>query len=92
VIGWYRNAVVYRFRQDFLPRKRERRKHVAVARVVDSVLLAPHKRSWSVKAGKGGIGQSNICYLYHDDGRRKKQSWQDRILEKIENYRPKPKS
>jgi hypothetical protein len=88
VVGWYRNATVYRCRQEVRSPKGERRKYSAVARVADAVLLHPDARDWWVKAGTGGIGEANVCYLYHDDGRPKRQSWQIKILKNIEEYRP----
>lgn len=87
VVGWYRNAVVYRFRQSSQLRRRECKEYFAVARVADSVLLDTYKRDWPAKAGQCGIGESNVCYLYDDHGRRKSFAWQNRILKRIENYR-----
>lgn len=88
VVGWYRNAVVYRFRQSLRSPKREHREYFAVARVADSVLLDPYERNWAAKAGKGGIGEANVCYLYDQHG-QKGLAWQNRILKKIERYRPR---
>jgi hypothetical protein len=88
VVGWYRKATVYRLPKYSPSRIREGKKYIAVARVTDSVLLKPDARKWWVKAGTDGIGEANVCYLYHDDGRRKRLRWQNRILKKIEVHRP----
>jgi hypothetical protein len=89
VVGWYRNATVYRTRQKSASKKRKKKGYFAVARVADSVLLPvePFSRKFVVKAGLRGIGQANVCYLYDLDGRPKKLWWQRRIIEIVENPR-----
>jgi hypothetical protein len=85
VVGWYRDATVYRSRQKSTSKRREKIPYFAVAAVSNSVLLPvePYKRNLFVKAGTGGIGEANACYLYRTDGRPKNLRWQKQILRKI---------
>jgi hypothetical protein len=89
VVGWYGNATVYRLRQKSTSERRERIPYFAVARVSDSVLLPvePYERDVFVKAGPGGIGEANACYLYGENGRPKNFAWQKQILGKIQAHR-----
>jgi len=69
VVGWYKNATVYRLLQKSPP-GRESVRYLAVANAKDSVLLRtePYERNWHVVAGTGGIGESNACYLPRGPG------------------------
>jgi hypothetical protein len=89
VVGWYGNATVFRLRQKPRSRRRGNVQHFAVAAARDSALLRiePYERNWLVKAGPGGIGQANVCYLYGPDGLPKNLKWQKRVLGRIENHR-----
>lgn len=89
VVGWYGNATVYRIRQRSTSARREHIEYFAVAAVRDSVLVpvVPYRRNWFVKAGSGGVGQANVCYLYRPDGLPKNLRWQKRVLGRIENHR-----
>ena len=89
VVGWYRDATLYRTRQKCNSRKRRGKKYYyATAKVRDGILLRvePYERNWCVPAGRGAIGQANVRYLYTDDETREKLGWANRILKKINNW------
>lgn len=68
VIGWYKNATVYRYYQELQNRKKIQKKnkltHYRIeARAEDTTLLPPEERDLLIpRAVKGGIGQSNVWY------------------------------
>jgi len=89
VVGWYRKATVYRTRQDSTSQRRKKTPFFAMTALKNAVLLpvAPYKRNWLVPAGKGGIGQANLCYLYEADGSEKRMRWSREIIKLVQNYR-----
>jgi hypothetical protein len=75
IVGYYKDATVYRSIQD--------KKHYnqgdfkAYNIEVESqraVLLSEESRTYEIPRGKGGMGQSNVCYIYDDQG-LKKNEW-----------------
>lgn len=67
IVGWYRNATVYRDLQSLtkptpLHKKNGVDSFRFMARAPDVKLLNPDDRSEVVPRGKGGIGQSNVWY------------------------------
>lgn len=97
VVGWYRNATVYRNWQP--PPRGSGRRHsdtdcgYYVTTSVDAVLLAPDERVFSIpQQGKGEFGQSNIWYA-DDPGQHRQLRFN--VLRYIESRRlpsaPKPK-
>lgn len=67
IVGWYRNATVYRNEQDSKKSlNRKWRNHnlgyFATAKKSDTTLLSRDERTVSVPRGKGGMGQRNIWY------------------------------
>lgn len=68
VVGWYRNAVVYRKEQrEILDGQKV--KYSAKARAEDCVCLKVHERSFAIPSGhvvKGGYGQGTMWYADAD--------------------------
>jgi hypothetical protein len=87
VVGWYRNAEIHRYEVKHSPGKPRGFGHYAVADLNDCVLLPDANRRWEVPNGKGGTGQSNVCYPFFRDGAPKKATWMLRIVKSIENYK-----
>jgi len=98
VIGWYRNAIVYRNWQ--APPKGSRRQHAGAdcgyfisAKAEDATLLGPDERIFPIpQKGKGEFGQSQIWYA--DDPERHRHFRQE-LLRYIETKRlskPRPAS
>ena len=89
VVGWYRNATLYRFHQRSLLPSRKKLHYSAVTKVGKAVLLPVDRRDQRVPAGTGGIGQADICYLYKTDGRSKGLRWPHEIINRIASHHRK---
>jgi len=86
IVGWYRNAAVYRNPQSSPANERNGFHYFLVSEVREAVLLPTHLRTYLVPGGKGAFGQANICYLYEQNGKSKPVKWVPRALEFIRNY------
>ena len=86
IVGWYRNAIVYRNYQPSPPKERDGFNYFLVAEAREAVLLPTHLRTQVVPGGKGGIGQANICYLYEQNGKSKVAKWTSAALEFVQSY------
>lgn len=75
VVGWYRDATVYRHPQEIpKPSKMQKKNRIATFRVlapVDKAVLLPvHEREVMIpRAIKGGIGQSNVWFAQQPESR-----------------------
>jgi hypothetical protein len=88
IVGWYRNATVYRNEQPSSDDERQRFEYLASASSDDGVLVEETQRTFPVPAGKGGFGQANVCYALEDDGTKKPgASCIDDALQYIAKYR-----
>ena len=86
VVGWYRHAQVFREKVERSPGKPHGYGHFASAMSSDCVLLPDDNREWEVPKGKGGMGQSNVCYPLERDGTPKHANWMQRIVDFIDDY------
>ncbi len=86
VIGWYRNATVYRNPQPSPPKERNGFNYFLVAEVSKAVLLPTDRRTQIVPGGKGGFGQANICYLYDQSSKSKSAKWMSEALDFVQSY------
>jgi len=97
IVGWYAHAVVLRHCVT-CERRREGivgigagpsgKYSYAKAKASGAVLLPLHKRLFDgVPAGKGGMGQSNICYVIGQDGSPKKSAWIRDAVAYVNSYR-----
>lgn len=86
VVGWYKNATVYRDYQKFSNRSKLQKEnglnhYRIMASAKDTTLLLPDERTLLIpRAVKGGIGQSNVWYA--DSSESKKHV--DRVIKLIE--------
>lgn len=80
VVGWYRNATVYRDRRLI----GKGRPYYLTTR--NATLLKEGQRVWTAKRRSGGVGQSMLCYLLDEDGRSKGMKWILPIIQHIEKY------
>lgn len=85
VVGWYRNATVYRQRQPAEAPDLEKYGFYCRAAAQDVVLLPPHERAWEVPSDHT-FGQSNVCYTTKTDGTSKNLGWQRDIIESINDF------
>ena len=82
IVGWYRNARLYRAEHSFGSGKRQR----IEASADEAVLIPIENRDHTIpKAAKGisGIGQSNIFYL---DGQRRSLPWIQAAIKYVMEY------
>jgi hypothetical protein len=102
IVGWYRAATVHRTEAQLpstVSKEIEKRlKHAGTrsfklenyrfdAPTDKAVLLPKHERTHEIPGNvKGGFGQSNICYLYQNSGKRKLASWMDEAMSYVLNY------
>ena len=86
VVGWYENATVFRESHNSRHPERKGFDYFAVTEVKNAVLLPLAQRKCEVPSGKRGMGQANICYLYHPDRSPKQCPWVEQVLKFIENY------
>lgn len=86
IVGWYKNATVYRDRQP-APKnsnrkyKRENLGYYIKAKAEDCTRLPIDKRVLKIPRGKGGMGQSNVWYADQSGHTRFKQNVLDFINE-----------
>jgi hypothetical protein len=87
VVGWFRDATVYRNAQLSNAKARNRFSYFIKAREGDAVLVPEPRREFLIPFGKGAFGQSNVCYAFDTDGRRKTGAqWVDDALEYVDSY------
>lgn len=77
VVGWYRNAVVYRMVQRSLLRDHE---YYFETEEQNAVLIADEERTCRVPAGPGAFGKSNLWYMFEKTGRVKPALWTHAVL------------
>jgi hypothetical protein len=103
VIGWYSNATVHRTRVAFPSEVKKTisirlaqaglkdasfGRYTAEAFVTDAVLLPTRERRKLPPVPRsGGIGQSNVCYIYDRHGVRKRASWIGEVITFVDKYR-----
>lgn len=85
VVGWYRNATC--FAQMQRDNKKRQWGYNFKARIRDAVLLPLGvSRQTLVPHGEGGMGRSNIAYIYEEDGSPKVLPWLQEVLHFIDTY------
>ena len=85
VVGWYKNATCFAHMQ----RESKKRQwgYNFKAKVANAVLLPLGvARQTLVPRGEGGMGQSNIAYIYEEDGSPKTLPWLQEVLHFIDKY------
>lgn len=88
VVGWYRNATV--LQQSERDQRRKHYKatpmHNLIAKSGGATLLPLKHRTLTIPAGYGGFGQSNLCYVFKQGGKKKSAAWMGRALEFVNGY------
>ena len=87
IVGWYKDAEVLRNHAAHSPGKPRRFGHFCSAPQARCVLLPDENRSHQIPFGKGGMGQSNICYSLEADGTPKRAPWMQRAFKFVDDYR-----
>jgi hypothetical protein len=90
VVGWYRNATVYR---DYQEENDDRRSfdgeyfgYYFEAPTADAVLLPLSARTIRVPHIKHGMVRSNLFYPYDDSGKQRNLEWLEQIVDLVEQY------
>jgi hypothetical protein len=86
IVGWYKNSEVLRINLRQSPGKPRGYGHYCSAERPGCVLLPNENRSFHIPSGKGGMGQSNVCYPLARDGSQKKVAWIQDALGFIDDY------
>ena len=86
VVGWYRNATVYRDRVRDQTAERHNFDYCVETASKYAVLVPSALRQCSVPVGKGAIGQANVCYVFEKNGTPKQITWPDRVIAYITSY------
>ena len=86
VVGWYRNATVYRRLKPRTPGRKRGFGYRCAAAASDCMLVPVPNRTFSVVGGRGGFGQTNVCYPREANGESKAVSWMGEALRYIDSY------
>jgi Domain of unknown function (DUF3883) len=86
IAGWYDDAEVRRVAKKAAPGSPRKRNTNCSASVSGCVLLPRSRRSFEIPRGKGGMGQSNVCYPLSPNGTPKKKSWMEAALRFVREY------
>jgi len=87
IIGWYRDATVYRDVQSSSAAERNRFPYFLKTGKENAVLVPETRREFPIPSGQGAFGQSNVCYTLDTSGHPKKGvRWIDDALEYIDSY------
>lgn len=86
VVGWYRNAIVWRHRDDALRPDMPTYKFYVETRATDAFRLEGPDRTCAVEATKGGMRTTGIRYPFRADGSRDQLPFEDRVRQFIAAY------
>lgn len=87
IVGWYRDATVYR---DDLPsnvKDRKRFSFFVKAKAEKALLIPEPQRVHVIPGGKGAFGQANVCYALETDGKPKNAAWIEAALDYVGTYK-----
>lgn len=86
IVGWYKNAEVLRKNVRHSPGKPRGYGHFCSANERNCVLIPTDNREFEIPFGKGGMGQSNVCYPLTANGKPKKSPWIQQALRFVNDY------
>ena len=86
IVGWYDHAEVLRNQAQQSPGKPKGYGHFCTAKRSNCVLLPEENRTVEIPHGKGGMGQSNVCYPLNLDGSPKQLPWMKAAARFIDDY------
>lgn len=88
IVGWYRDATVYRHEQSSSLKARQQFGYFLETAVENAVLVPKSRRSFLVPSGKGGFGQANICYTLDGRGNVKHgTAWMTDAVDYVTSYK-----
>lgn len=87
IIGWFRDATVYRHEQTSDAKERNFFSYFLKTQDKNAVLIPETRRAHTIPAGKGAFGQANVCYALDSSGHQQKDAgWIDEALKYIASY------
>ena len=86
IVGWFRDATVYRYEQLSNAKERNGFSYFLKAPAKNAVLIPEARRTFDIPGGKGAFGQANVCYALDTDGQPKNVQWIDDALDYIDSY------
>jgi hypothetical protein len=86
IVGWYKNAELLRKNARHSPGKPRGYGHFCWASQRDCILLPDDNRSFEIPSGKGGMGQSNVCYPLAANGKPKPAKWIQQAIQFVFDY------
>ena len=87
IIGWFRDATVYRHEQSSSAKERNLFSYFLKTQAENAVLVPETRRASIIPAGKGAFGQANICYALDNNGHPKNEArWIGEALKYIDSY------
>jgi hypothetical protein len=87
IVGWFRDATVYRFAQTSNAKERNLFSYFLKTREENAHLVLETRRASIIPSGKGAFGQANVCYPLDSNGQLKKNAgWIDEALRYIASY------
>ncbi len=87
IIGWFRDATVYRHKQASRAKERNLFSYFLKTRAENAVLVPEMRRASVIPSGKGAFGQANVCYALDSNGHPKDEArWIDEALKYIDSY------
>jgi Protein NO VEIN, C-terminal len=88
IVGWYKDAIVYREAQPSTAPERMQLGYYAETEIHRGTLLPEPRREQMVPRRKGALGIANVWYLYDEKGKSKVDAgWVDEALEFVDSYR-----
>lgn len=86
VVGWFRDATVYRHERTSNDRRRNSFSYYLKTPAASAVLVPEEKRWFTIPQGKGAFGQANVCYPLDIAGKPKQARWMEDAVEYIDSY------
>lgn len=86
IVGWYKDAKVFRRKVQHSPGKPRGYGHFCSAEKRNCTLIYHADRDHEIPFGKGSIGQSNVWYPLAGDGSQKRAPWIQQALDFIVDY------
>jgi hypothetical protein len=86
IVGWFREATVYRHAQPSSAKERNRFSYFLKARAENAFLVPETRRAFKIPGGKGAFGQANVCYPLDSNRHPKGAGWIEEALNYIASY------
>ncbi|MBS0246208.1 MAG: DUF3883 domain-containing protein [Proteobacteria bacterium] len=87
VVGWYKNAEIFRRGIRQSPGKPRGYGHFCWAKLKDCALLPDENRKCEIPSGKGGMGEANVCYSLEINGSEKSARWIKEAIDFVDDYK-----